>query len=80
MGKDVLYEAMKIAAKKRKIKASPQHDLYKKDHTSIALFTALIFFIPMKKKLDWQLLFWILQSNTAALTNLDGASSSREMI
>ena len=31
MGKDVLYEAMKIAAKKRKIKASPQHDLYKKD-------------------------------------------------
>ena len=31
MGKDVLYEAMKVAAKRRKIKASPQHDLYKKD-------------------------------------------------
>lgn len=30
MGKDTLYEAMKTAAGKRKIKASPQHDLYKK--------------------------------------------------
>ena len=58
------------------------HPFYIKrmNHTSIALFTTLIFFIPMKKKLDWQLLFWILQSNIAALTNLDGASYSREMI
>lgn len=30
MGKDSLYEAMKVAAKKRKIKASPEHDLYKR--------------------------------------------------
>lgn len=30
MSKDSLYEAMKIAAGKRKIKASPQHDLYKR--------------------------------------------------
>lgn len=30
MGKDSLYEAMKTAAKKRKIKSSPQHDLYKR--------------------------------------------------
>ena len=30
MASDVLYEAMKLAAKKRKIKASPQHDLYKR--------------------------------------------------
>ena len=31
MGKDMFYETMKIVAKQRKIKASPQHDLYKKD-------------------------------------------------
>lgn len=31
MRKDLLYEAMKAAAKQRKFKASPQHDLYKKD-------------------------------------------------
>ena len=30
MGKDILYETMKIVAKQRNIKASPQHDLYKK--------------------------------------------------
>lgn len=30
MASDVLYEAMKLAAKKRKIKVSPQHDLYKR--------------------------------------------------
>lgn len=30
MGKDTFYEAMKAAAKKRKMKASPQHDLFKK--------------------------------------------------
>ena len=30
MASDVLYEAMKLAAKKRKIKASPRHDLYKR--------------------------------------------------
>ena len=31
MGKDMFYETMKGVAKQRKIKASPQHDLYKKD-------------------------------------------------
>ena len=31
MGKDKLYETMKVVAKQRKMKASPQHDLYKKD-------------------------------------------------
>ena len=31
MGKDMLYETMKAVAKQRKIKASPQHDLYKRD-------------------------------------------------
>lgn len=30
MGKDILYETMKFAAKQRKIKASAEHDLYKK--------------------------------------------------
>ena len=71
MGKDVLYEAMKVAAKQRKIKASLQYDLYKKDEPYFyCAFYDYDFFIPMKKKLDWQLLFWILQSNTAALTNL----------
>ncbi len=30
MASDVLYEAMKLAAKNRKIKASPRHDLYKR--------------------------------------------------
>ena len=35
MGKDSLYEAMKVAAKKRKIKASPEHDLYKRVEPNI---------------------------------------------
>ena len=30
MGKDILYETMKVIAKQRKIKASKEHDLYKK--------------------------------------------------
>ena len=30
MGKDILYETMKVIAKQRKFKASPEHDLYKK--------------------------------------------------
>ena len=80
MGKDVLYEAMKVAAKQRKIKASPQHDFYKKDEPYFCCAFYDFDFFHLKKKLDWQLLFWILQSNTAALTNLDGASYSREMI
>ena len=31
MGKDILYETMKVIAQQRNIKASPDDDLYKKE-------------------------------------------------
>ena len=53
MGKDMLYEAMKAVAKQRKIKASPQHDLYKKDEPYFyCVFYAFDSFRPYEKETE----------------------------
>lgn len=54
MAKDELYEAMKVAAKKRKIKASPEHDLYKmKDPYFFNVFYGLKdYHTPLNKKIE----------------------------
>ena len=51
MGKDKLYETMKVVAKQRKMKASPQHDLYKKDEPYFYhAFYAFDFFHPYEEE------------------------------
>ena len=51
MGKDKLYETMKVIAKQRKMKASPQHDLYKKDGLYFYhAFYAFDFFHPYEEE------------------------------